>query len=191
MTKLLQHQFRLPSFAIPLASSSNSAHICCSVCNIFFILNLGAKNASITNMLRSISIHYYLALTSNVNLDHLTQINSRMMNSLMMLICAIFIIMLIILIYHRQKTIDSSKDEYFFLYENGLSIKELKSLARYDYVYYYVFYLVILLIISILMSVMMHIPIILYACLLWFFSILLEEFITTLCIHKVGRLKGS
>lgn len=123
-----------------------------------------------------------------MNLDHLTQINSRMMNSLMMLICAIFIIMLIILIYHRQKTIDSNKDEYFFLYENGLSIKELKSLARYDYVYYYVFYLIILLIISIFMTFMMHIPIILYACLLWFFSILLEEFITTLCIHKVGRL---
>ena len=38
------------------------------------------------------------------------------------------------------------------------------------------------------MTFMMHIPIILYACLLWFFSILLEEVITTLCIHKVGRL---
>ena len=126
-----------------------------------------------------------------MNLDHLTQINSRMMNSLLMLICAIFIIMLIILIYHRQKTIDSNKDEYFFLYENGLSIKELKSLARYDYVYYYVFYLIILLIISIFMSFIMHIPIILYACLLWFFSILLEEIIITLCIHKIGRLKGS
>lgn len=142
--------------------------------------------SSILSQINDIDPH--LTVYSNVNLDHLTQINSRMMNSLMMLICAIFIIMLIILIYHRQKTIDSNKDEYFFLYENGLSIKELKSLARYDYVYYYVFYLIILLIISIFMTFMMHIPIILYACLLWFFSILLEEFITTLCIHKVGRL---
>lgn len=145
--------------------------------------------SSILSQINDIDPH--LTVYSNVNLDNLTQINSRMMNSLMMLICAIFIIMLIILIYHRQKTIDSSKDEYFFLYENGLSIKELKSLARYDYVYYYVFYLIILLIISIFMSFIMHIPIILYACLLWFFSILLEEFITTLCIHKLGRLKGS
>lgn len=142
--------------------------------------------SSILSQINDIDPH--LTVYSNVNLDHLTQINSRMMNSLMMLICAIFIIMLIILIYHRQKTIDSSKDEYFFLYENGLSIKELKSLARYDYVYYYVFYLIILLIISIFMTFMMHIPIILYACLLWFFSILLEEVITTLCIHKAGRL---
>ncbi len=57
--------------------------------------------SSILSQINDIDPH--LTVYSNVNLDYLTQINSRMMNSLLMLICAIFIIMLIILIYHRQK----------------------------------------------------------------------------------------
>lgn len=126
-----------------------------------------------------------LTIYSNVDLDSLTKINSRMMNSLIMLIVAIFIIMLIILIYHRQKTIDSSKEEYFFLYENGLSYKELRSLARYDYIYYYLSYLLILILISIIITIVLHTQIILYACLLWLFSLLLEEITSYICIHKI------
>lgn len=142
--------------------------------------------SSILSQINDVDSH--LTIYSNVNLDHLSKINSRMMNSLLMLIFAIFIIMLIILVYHRQKTIDSNKDEYDFLYENGLSLKELKSLARYDYIYYYLFYLLILLLISIFISFFLHIPIIFYACLLWLFSILVEEAITSLCIHKIGTI---